>query len=359
MEMNQKVWKKHFSMMLLATVVVSSLVSSGVTFLIFNQCTEKAITHQVVDAVVSERLHTTQIAEVTKASVVSITTIYGDYPVDMEVGFDGLGTGVVLTADGYVLTNSHVVEDGNAQKITAILEDGRPFDATLIWQDRLLDLAVVKIEAENLHPVTFGDSDQLKIGQQVVAIGNPLGIAYSHTVTAGIISGLDRTMVLENGHVIEELIQTDASINEGNSGGPLLNDSGQMIGINTIKITNAEGLGFAIPVNSMKPLIDEIIRMGSISKVELGVRGMEVSTYIKRYHENLPVSQGIYVLHVVLGSSAEAAGLLKGDIILSINGEVLGSQYDLIAILYRYKSGEIVTLEILREGITQQLELQF
>ena len=192
-------------------------------------------------------------------SVVGITTLtvntnnWFNIPLESE----GVGSGVIVDSRGYILTNSHVVNDGQANKVSVIFADSSSVDGEVVWNDAKLDVAIVKVQKDNLDVAELGDSDNVEVGDIAVAIGNPLGIEFSKTVTQGIISGLDRVITTENGEM-DDLIQTDASINPGNSGGPLLNAKGQVIGINTAKASDAEGLGFAIPINTIKPIIEQL-----------------------------------------------------------------------------------------------------
>ncbi|KKH59039.1 hypothetical protein DU75_07475, partial [Methanosarcina mazei] len=191
----------------------------------------------------------TAVAKKSMKSVVGITTVETVRDFIWERQVQGIGSGVIVDSRGYILTNSHVVGDNNADRITVLFEDGDKKVGQVIWHDPSLDLAMVKVNAINLPVADFGDSDTLQIGEIAVAIGNPLGLEFQRTVTSGIISGLNRTIPLDQYYKMEDLIQTDASINPGNSGGPLLNAKGEVIGINTAKISTGEGLGFAIPIN--------------------------------------------------------------------------------------------------------------
>jgi len=182
---------------------------------------------------------------------------------------EGVGTGIIVDENGYILTNSHVIGDGRAKEITVQLTDGREIEGTVLWNDSSMDLAVVKIDVTNLAAAELGDSDDVNIGAYAVAIGNPFGLAFDRSVTQGVISGLNRTITVGDNNTqtkMEGLMQTDASINSGNSGGPLLNNKGQVIGINTAKAPAGEGLGFAIPINTAKPIIEEVMRTGSFKK---------------------------------------------------------------------------------------------
>ena len=180
-----------------------------------------------------------------------------------------VGSGVIVNSKGYVLTNAHVVFYGNAKNINVMFENGDKKPAKILWSDSILDLAIVKVDGSGYPAADIGDSDKLNIGELAVAIGNPLGVGFERSVTSGIISGLNRTVWIDQYNKLENLIQTNAAINLGNSGGPLLNKRGEVIGINTFKLEATEGLGFAIPINIVKPRIDQVIKDGEKINIEL------------------------------------------------------------------------------------------
>ena len=211
----------------------------------------------------------------------------------------GLGTGIIISSDGYILTNQHLARKENT-KLIVNLSDGESVQGKVVWCDENIDVAVVKIDKNNLDVAKFGDSDSIRIGDEVLAIGNPLGVEFQRSTTRGIISGVNRTLTFEeNGNTIfmEGLIQTDASINSGNSGGPLINESGEVIGINTVKITSAEGMGFAVPINLVMPIIDKLVNG---EKFEEGYLGMFVydKEIVKYTKSNITIEQGIYVTNI-------------------------------------------------------------
>ena len=265
------------------------------------------------------------------------------------------GTGVVLTEDGYIVTNAHVVE--NALYVTVKLTDDREFDATLVGSDEVSDLAVLHIEAEDLIPAAFGDSDILRVGDSVVAIGAPLGVDLRGTYTNGIISAINRDVAVDGRTMT--LIQTNAALNSGNSGGPLINCYGQVIGINTMKISaftdaaGVEGIGFAIPSTTVKEIVDQLVQQGYVSgRPRLGIECTEVSSYYQQFYR-LPA--GIRVVSLSDGGPAEAAGLQVGDILLSMDGIRVATLDELNAQLYIHQVGDRVTLTVYRGG--KQLEL--
>ncbi|HLS54332.1 MAG TPA: trypsin-like peptidase domain-containing protein, partial [Tissierellaceae bacterium] len=238
---------------------------------------------QPVNIATSDDINTVS-AVVKKAmgSVVGITTLETrQYPFQQR-DVEGLGSGVIVDRNGYILTNSHVVANGKAKEITVLFDNGDNVSGKVLWNDPILDLAIVKVDITNLPAATLGDSDELEVGEIAIAIGNPLGLEFQRTVTSGIISGLNRSIKIDQNTVIDDLIQTDASINPGNSGGPLLNKNGEVIGINTAKIQSGEGLGFSIPINTAKSIIEEVISKGSYETVELGITGLDINEYQAR-----------------------------------------------------------------------------
>lgn len=278
----------------------------------------------------------------------------------------GVGTGIIVDENGYILTNSHVVNDGDTKSIKVQFYDGSEKDGTVLWNDKTLDLAIVKVDAANLAAAELGDSDEVKIGAYSVAIGNPLGMAFQRSVTQGVVSGLDRSITIsDNGSklTMDGLIQTDASINSGNSGGPLLNSKGQVIGINSAKVQSGEGLGFAIPINIAKPIVDEIKEKGEFTRAYIGIEAFGLGDYSAAYpgadlKEQLGTNEGIYVQRVTDGGGAKAAGVKQGDVITAINGEKVTSMNNLNAKLIQYRPGETVKLTIIREKKEMELNVE-
>ncbi len=265
-----------------------------------------------------------------------------------EVG--GSGSGFILTPDGFVLTNSHVIHD--ASRIDAVLTDGARYAAELIGDDPDTDLAVVRISAPSLVPVSLANSDKAKVGQLVIAIGNPYG--YQCTVTTGVISALGRSLRSTSGRLIDNIIQTDAALNPGNSGGPLVNSRGEVVGVNTAIILPAQGICFAIAINTAKFVASRLIRDGKISRGYIGVAGQNtpLPRRVVRFH-NLPVDTGIFVISVEPGSPARRAGLQEGDIILSYDGRPIAGIDDLHRLLTEAKVGVASPLVVLR-GVEQK-----
>jgi S1-C subfamily serine protease len=266
----------------------------------------------------------------------------------------GVGTGIIVDEKGYILTNSHVISDGNAKEIIVQLSDGKEVEGTVLWYDKSIDLAIVKIEAVGLTPAELGNSDEVRIGSYAAAIGNPLGMAFDRSVTQGVISGLNRTITVSDGQsqlTMEGLIQTDASINSGNSGGPLLNSAGQVIGINSAKAQSGEGLGFAIPINTAKPIVDEIKTKGEFKRSYIGIRGGNVADFLQiNPGIDLGTKTGVYVAQIYSDSPAAKVGLKEGDIIIGVEGEEVRTMSQLISTLFKYRPGDTIDLTVLRMG---------
>ena len=284
------------------------------------------------------------IYELNIPSVVSILCYNGRH--------NSTGTGVVLTEDGYIVTNAHVVE--NASYVTVKLTDDREFDAVLVGRDEVSDLAVLHIDAMDLIPAAFGDSEILRVGDSVVAIGDPLGVDLRGTYTNGIISAINRDVAVDGRTMT--LIQTNAALNSGNSGGPLINCYGQVIGINTMKIgaftdaAGVEGIGFAIPSTTVKDIVDQIIAQGYVSgRPTLGVSGESLSTLYQHFY-HLPA--GLYITAVEYNSPAYLCGIEEGDILLSIDENRITDMDSLKAVLYTHEAGDAVTVTIYRNGTT-------
>lgn len=261
----------------------------------------------------------------------------------------GMGSGVVLSSDGYVVTNNHVIEGGDLIKISL---GGREYDAQVIGKDPSTDLAVLKINATGLEYAQFGNSDNVRVGEWVAAIGNPFSYLRS-TVTAGIVSAKGRDIdILQNGHGIEEFIQTDAAINPGNSGGALVNPEGEVIGINTAIATPTgvyAGYSFAIPSNIVQRIVKDIIENGDIERGRLGVLGRTVDSIIKQ-ENNLKRNKGFLVEDVLNASSAQYAGVLPGDIIVGVNGKSVVKFEDLYEVIEFAKVGDTINLIVFRKN---------
>ncbi len=259
----------------------------------------------------------------------------------------GIGSGVILTPDGYVLTNSHVVR--GADRLEVRLVDGREFTARVVGEDPHTDLAVLQLPASGLPAATLGDSSKLRVGQLVVAIGNPLGFAA--TVTAGVVSALGRTLRSETGRLIENVIQTDAALNPGNSGGPLVNGRGEVVGINTAVIAGSQGLCFAIPVNTVKWVAAQLIQYGRVRRAYLGIAASTAPvdrSLALRHRLSMPTA--VRVVEVQPDSAAERAGLRGGDLIVELEGRSVRNLDDLQAVLGQHPPGVPLTVHVIRNG---------
>lgn len=264
----------------------------------------------------------------------------------------GNGSGFIITPDGFILTNSHVVHAANS--ITVNLPDGREYPAQLTGDDPDTDLAVIRIDAPQLTHVRLADSESLRVGQLVIAIGNPLG--FQASVTSGVISALGRSMHAQSGRLIDNIIQTDAALNPGNSGGPLVNSAGEVVGVNTAMIRPAQGICFAIASNTARLVAGWLIRDGRIRRGYIGVAGQNVPIHrrIVRFY-GLPLETGVLVVSVEEKSPAKRAGLREGDLIVAFNGQPVGSVHDLHKVLVGEQIGASAKLTIIRH--TEQLEL--
>ncbi len=259
----------------------------------------------------------------------------------------GSGSGVIYDAAGHIVTNYHVVAE--AQELVVSLSDGRTVPGKVQGVDPATDLAVVKIDPAGTQPAKFGDSDSLLVGEPAIAVGNPLGLELKGSVTAGVISALNRT--LDIGERRFRLIQTDAAINPGNSGGALANADGEVVGINSIKIAagGVEGIGFAIPINTARPIIESLIEKGRVARPYLGIVAFDKNS-AQRYGYQLNIEKGLYVFRIVLGSPADRAGIRVGDVILKLAGQETNSLPDLRSVIEAQGVGATVELFIARNG---------
>lgn len=324
----------------------------------------------------SEELSTEDIVEKSLPSVVGIKSEFtvqnpsGSYyygfgsnmPSSSEA--TSTGTGVIITEDGYVVTNAHVIYDsqygaGLSEKISVLVSDGESYDAEVVGYDTDCDIAVLKIDAKDLVPAEFGDSDSLRLGEPVTAIGNPLGFDLMNTITSGIVSGLDRQIIINDKEMT--LLQTDAAINSGNSGGPLINKYGQVIGINSSKMsasyseTSIEGIGFAIPSNEVSKIVDDLMEYGYVTgRPQLGISCQDITENVSQMYD-MPL--GVYVISVSEDSAAEKAGLETGDIITKVDGEEVKSYSELNAQKNLHEAGDKITLTYIRKGKTRTAEV--
>lgn len=306
----------------------------------------------------------TQAVEKVGAAVVTVTgTIPGQQTffgrtADQQVS----GSGVIISQDGYILTNNHVV-DGTSDT-TVIFADGTQIPAQIVGTDLYADMAVLKVQGSVPAVAVLSNSDTLKPGETVIAIGSPLG-DFKNSVTVGVISATGRAIDTGNGYQMEDLIQTDAAINHGNSGGPLVNLAGEVIGINTLVVRGggvtgdvAEGLGFAIPANTASAVAEQIIQKGYFSRPYLGIRWQPITPRIATTY-NLPVQWGVYITDVTANSPAEQAGLQRGDIITKMGDISLDGDHSYINTLFTFKPGDTITIEVTRNSRTIQVQATF
>ena len=258
-----------------------------------------------------------------------------------------VGSGFLVDSTGYIVTNYHVI--GNADsEVYITLYGGDTVRGETVWANSNLDLAIIKIKVAGLPYMRLGDSANLTVGELVYAIGNPLGFEFQRTVTSGIVSGTNRSINV-NGIYMEDLIQTDASINSGNIGGPLVNKKGEVIGINTIKVESAEGIGFAIPINQIKPIIEKIKETGEFKEIELGIKCYD-KEMISNMNSTIRLKQGIYVYDIERGSIAEKSGIKENDILLSMDNEEINTICGFREKLYGKNIGEMMEISVLREN---------
>lgn len=272
----------------------------------------------------------------------------------------GLGTGIVVSSNGYILSNSHVTGE-KYSTCYVTLENGYTYEGSVVWSDFDLDLSITKIDANNLSYATIGDSSKAKTGESVYAIGNPIGYEFRRTITSGIISATNRTIRIEENddvYYMTDLLQTDASINPGNSGGPLILPSGEVIGINTVKITSAEGIGFAVPINVIKPVLEKFINENTFEEAFLGIYAYDkqVVPYISS-NSNSNFDSGIYVVYIDENSPAISSGIQVGDIITSIDGYSMSTMLELKEYIYSKSPGDSVSINISRGYITKTFNI--
>lgn len=318
-------------------------------------------TTKEIQTEVSKEKTIEEIIEEVNLSVVGISKIKEiGSSIFTEKGIEklGLGTGVIATTNGYIVTNRHVSGD-KFSNCYVTLENGSTYDAKVVWADETLDLSIVKINLTGLKPAKFGNSNSVKAGEPVYAIGNPIGYEFERTVTSGIISAKSRTIkfIEDNKEILmSDLIQTDATINPGNSGGPLINQKGEVIGINSLKIETAEGIGFAVPVNVIKPIIEKFASTGNFEEPYIGVSGYD-KNIIPYINKDLKLDSGVYIENVEPNSPAYEVGLLKGDIILKIDDKPIYTMNDIKEYIYTKTPGETIKMEYKRGNNTNTLKL--
>ncbi|GKZ02407.1 MULTISPECIES: serine protease HtrA [Paraclostridium] len=356
--------KKTSITLIIIVSIISAMVGSFITAFILGDKLSSKSNGNKQDIVVNEGTKSENIyhAVTDKAmpSVVGITTTTIDtnniFAIPQQS--QGVGTGFIVDSKGYILTNSHVVSDGKASDVNVLFNDGSTSKGKVLWNDPTIDLAIVKVDKTGLPVADLGNSDSVRTGDLAVAIGNPLGLEFQKSVTQGIISGLDRSIQTEQSNMTG-LIQTDASINPGNSGGPLLNDKGEVIGINTAKASGAEGLGFAIPINTAKPIVEQIIKDGKFEKVTLGIKGIDVKTFETTTGTDLAADEGVYIAEVVANTPAQKSGIQAGDVITKVGDTKITSMSDLNKALYKFSVGDKAKVEVNRGGKNITIDVKF
>ena len=326
------------------------------------QKVESTVPLQTVENVTQESQSVADMLEKVSQSVVGISKIKTKsnsiFSSSNSINELGLGTGIIVSNNGYILSNCHVTgKKSSTCYIT--LENGYTYEGSVVWCDSDLDLSITKINATNLPYATIGDSSNLKAGETVYAIGNPIGYEFRKTITSGIISSTNRSIRFEeNNNVVymTDLIQTDASINPGNSGGPLLRSNGEVIGVNTVKITSAEGIGFAVPVNVVKPVIENFVTNNSFNEAYLGIYAYDKE--VIPYLSSAPnFSSGIYLVHINSDSPAISSGIQVGDIITSIDGKNINNMIELKEYIYTKLPGDTISVNVSRGYVSRTFDI--
>jgi S1-C subfamily serine protease len=351
---------------IIAIAIVAGIVSGGLTAVGVSN-----LLNDPVAAPVDSGSQGSTVSDVTideSSAVISAVSKVAPAVVTIQTsiagGGSGSGSGFIYDPDGYILTNRHVVED--ARSLTVVLEDGRQFSGTVYGIDPLTDLAIVTIEATDLPFAPIGSSAALEPGQLAIAIGNPLG-DYENTVTTGVVSGIGRQIVASNptqtsSDVLRNLIQTDAAINPGNSGGPLVNSAGQVIGVNTAVSEDAQGLGFSIPIDVARPIMDQAVAGEELVRPWIGIYYTSLTPALAD-ENSVDVDYGALIGTndgadpVFPGSPAESAGLEAGDVITALNGDMIGADSDLSMLILPYGPGDTITLTVLRDGASLQIDV--
>ena len=328
-------------------IVIAVLLIIGITLVVTDtlpNSTTFASEYLGIDEEIGSELTTQELVAQVAPAVVSIVTETVTYNWFWQaVPQTGAGSGIAISSDGYIVTNNHIVEE--AQKVTVTLSDGSAFAATVVGTDAQTDLAVVKIEASNLDYLHFlsNSLDQLSVLDPVVAVGNALALPGGATWTTGVVSNLGRSIEENNGVVLNDIIQTDAAINAGNSGGPLLNTAGQVVGINVAIASNAENIGFAISTDTVIPVVQSIITEGKVVRPWLGVSVTTVTSTIQQYYD-VSVDTGALIVSVTSDSPADKAGLKAGDVITKIDDENISTTEELISAIRSHQIGDQVEI---------------
>ena len=336
--------------LLAVSLIFGAAGGAGATVVLLGGLNESGdIGESIRQTLVSEQSATVSVAERISPAIVTLEVTSADG--------DSVGSGVIYSADGWIVTNRHVVDGATA--MTVHLKDGRDFPGTVYGIDTLTDLAIVKVEATGLTAATLGRSSAIQVGQTAIAIGSPLGV-YTNSVTAGIISAIGREITTESGR-LDGLLQTDAAINPGNSGGALVDSSGAVIGINTAISTEGAGIGFAIPIDIARPIMEQALAGIELSRPWIGIRYVALNRRTAA-ENNLTLFQGAWISGgtesgIVPGSPAEAAGLADGDIVTKVQGVLIDELHPLQDLLVQYSPGTVIVLDVLRAGATVQISV--
>lgn len=360
---------KKFAAVIICTIaIVTVLIGVGGTYTLIGQKSEKGINNSasplsaesepVPYNTASLLLSREDMLENALKSVVGISSADDVKGTDKETSWY-MGSGVMVSDDGYIITNHHVI-GARPSRIVVTLHNGKTTEGKTVWSNSALDLAVVKIDGKGYSSSKLGDAKALRVGESVVAIGNPLSMQFERTVTAGIVSALGRSINIENekgeSFYMEDLIQTDASINPGNSGGPLLNSSGEVVGINTVKVSTAEGMGFAVPVNICEPIINRLKSVGQFRTPYLGLYAYTpaAARYLGQASD---IEKGLFVAKLDSQGPAFSAGIRYGDIITAINFVEVNTMLQLREELYKRQGGETITIDFERDGSARRISV--
>lgn len=364
---------RKFRKFLTIILIVCSLIGAGYYFYTIYaniditpeyeiKRTESTIQAETVENVEQESKTIADVLEKVSESVVGISRIKSHtnsiFSSDGSYNELGLGTGIIISSNGYILSNCHVTGE-KLSTCYVTLENGYTYEGSVVWCDVDLDLSITKIDATNLPYASIGDSSNIKSGETVYAIGNPIGYEFRKTITSGIISATNRTIRIEENNTVSymtDLIQTDASINPGNSGGPLITPAGDVIGVNTVKITSAEGIGFAVPINVVKPVIEKFITENKFDEAYLGIYAYdkEVISYMTSTSN---FTSGIYVVHIADNSPAVSSDIQTGDIITSIDNVAINNMIELKEYIYSKNPGDTIAINVSRGYITRTFEI--
>lgn len=346
---------------LLAAALLGGMLGGGVVYRTLSGSEPEATVSLPLDRSAAQPLAApgsiAEIAERIKPSVVNVVTELAPRNLFFETDPpQGAGTGIVIDASGYILTNSHVVD--GARSIEVVFADGRKLVARVVGVDVRTDLAVLKVEGEGFVPAPLGDSDQLRVGDPVIAVGNALALPGGPTVTEGIVSALERTIDAPGNRLLENLIQTDAAINPGNSGGPLLDASGRVIGVNTAIAGGAQNVGFAIAITTARTVIEQLIQTGRVVRAFVGVSMIDVTPQVAAQND-LSVREGALIARVVPGSPAASAGVREGDVIVEFEGQATKTAREVTSVIGKHRPGDPVSLVVVRgeERLTIRLTL--